>query len=48
MVVLPLIIIGEKISHPSWMTYTFNWQGLVEVYLIRRTMREFDGTDTNM
>ncbi|MFW9900822.1 MAG: hypothetical protein ACFFDY_05995 [Candidatus Thorarchaeota archaeon] len=47
MVVIPSIIIGEKISHPSWMTYTFNWYSLVEVHLIRRYMREIDDTDMN-
>lgn len=48
MVVLPLIIIGENISHPTWMTYTLNWQGLVEVHLIREYMREIDGKDIVM
>jgi hypothetical protein len=42
MVALPLIIIGEYISHPSWIRYTLNWQCLVEVHLIRRIMREFE------
>ncbi|MFX1594814.1 MAG: hypothetical protein ACFFBK_01990 [Promethearchaeota archaeon] len=48
MVTLLSTIIGEKISHPVWMTYTLNWQCHVEVHLIKRNMREFGDNDTEI